>query len=84
MTSDEEKRRARKQARAAPFSAKLDLQPGDEIVEMLPVAKKLYVVTFSKIIRVHTPDDNDPDLEHDDVPVTQHLVAEYGSKHRTS
>jgi hypothetical protein len=66
--------------RDAAITATLDLVTGDRIVEMFSRKDGLHMVTLEKVIRVNSPDDLDPSMEHEDAPVAQTLILNKGSR----
>jgi hypothetical protein len=68
-----------KEKRRAGVNLKLDLEQGDRLVELVARESGLFVVTLKKILRVKSPDDLDPDLEHPDAPWEQTVYLPHGS-----
>lgn len=68
-----------KNLRASAMNLKLDLEDGDSIQEMIPRENGLFLISVKKILRIRTPDDLDPALEHDDAPWEQSVYLPHGS-----
>jgi hypothetical protein len=60
--------------------ADLGIEAGDRIVSMISRRDGLYAISLDKTIRVNFPNDIDPEMEHDDVPIAQTLIAARGSR----
>src|ERR1700688_902037 len=69
-----------KRRRDSAFFANLGIEAGDRIVSMISRRDGLYAVSLDKIIRVNLPNDIDPEMEHDDAPIAQTLIAAEGSR----
>ena len=69
-----------KKARSAAGSIKLHLDDGDGIRQMLSRESGLFLVTKSKIVRVRSPDDVDPDLDYADAPWEQSVYLPHGAR----
>ncbi len=76
---EEQKNKIRKKRDAA-FFGTLDIDSDDGTRELLKHDGKLHAITLKKIIRLNTPDDLDPDLKFSDVPTTQDVILELGSR----
>ena len=57
----------------------LDLEEGDELIEVIGRESGLHYVTRKKIIRYRSPDDSDPNLEYENTPWRQNLVLPHGA-----
>lgn len=73
-----DKDQIRKQRRAAAH-LKLDLEAGDKVVQLISRESGLFAVTLKQILRVQTPDELDPSLEHPDAPWGQSIYLPHGS-----
>lgn len=62
------------------FSAELGIGPQDKVKQTISRQDGLYIVSLDKIIRMSLPDDLDPEMEHENAPVTQSLIVEKGSR----
>jgi len=60
--------------------ATLGIEAGDRIVSMISRRDGLYAISLDKTIRVNLPYDIDPEMEHDDAPIAQTLIAAKGSR----
>jgi hypothetical protein len=69
-----------KKARSATVSLKLHLDNGDIVRQTLSRENGLFFVTRDKIIRVRSPDDLDPNLEHADAPWEQSVYLPLGAR----
>src|SRR5262245_43663439 len=69
-----------RKARSAAVSLKMHLDDGDIVRQMLSRESGLFVVTRYKIIRVRSPDDLDPGLDHADVPWEQSVHLPHGAR----
>jgi hypothetical protein len=69
-----------KSSRDRAFQANLGIESDDKIVSMISRRDGLYAISLDKIIRVNLPNDIDPEMEHDDAPVAQTLIATKGSR----
>jgi len=69
-----------KRRRDGAFQANLGIEAGDKIVSMISRRDGLYAISLEKTIRVNLPNDIDPEMEHDDAPIAQTLVATKGSR----
>lgn len=67
-------------ARSAAVSLNVDLDYGDIVRKMLSRESGLFCVTRNKIVRVRSPDDLDPDLEHADAPWEQTTYLPLGAR----
>jgi hypothetical protein len=65
--------------RSGAISLKLDLQDGDAIQEMISRDSGLFAITIHKIIRLRSPDQNDPDNHHPNAPWEQSIYLPHGS-----
>lgn len=68
-----------KKLRAAAVNIELDLDDGDAIREMISRGHGLFLITTTKIMRIRSPDEIDPALEHHDVPWEQSVFLPHGS-----
>jgi hypothetical protein len=66
--------------RDSAFYADLGIESGDKIISMISRRDGLYAISLDKILRVNLPDDIDPEMEHDDAPIAQTLIAAKGSR----
>jgi hypothetical protein len=69
-----------KRKRGSALRANLGIEPDDRIDSMISRQDGLYAVSLDKIIRVNLPNDIDPEIEHEDAPIAQTLVATKGSR----
>ncbi len=69
-----------KRRRDSAIFAKLGIDPDDRIVSMISRRDGLYAVSLDKTIRLNLPNDIDPEMEHDDAPIAQTLIAAKGSR----
>ncbi|MET3906295.1 hypothetical protein ABID59_000616 [Bradyrhizobium sp. S3.3.6] len=69
-----------KHRRDGAIFATLGIEAKDRIVAMIPRRDGLYAISLDKTIRVNLPNDLDPEMEHDDAPIAQTLVASKGSR----
>jgi hypothetical protein len=60
--------------------ANLGIEAGDKIVSMISRRDGLYAISLDRTIRVNLPNDIDPEMEHDDAPIAQTLIATKGSR----
>lgn len=73
-------KQAIKKARSAAVSLKLHLDDNDIVRQILSRDNGLFFVTRSKIVRVRSPDDLDPELDHSDVPWEQSIYLPHGAR----
>lgn len=76
--SEPDKNQLKKRRRSA-VSLKLDFERGDRIVELVSRESGLFAVTLKRTLRVKSPDELDPDLEHLDAPWEQSIYLPHGS-----
>jgi hypothetical protein len=76
MASKDEIRKHRDRA----IAGRLGIAADDKIVEMIPRQDGLYMVSLEKIIRINLPDEIDPDMDHENAPITQTAIAGKGSR----
>ena len=69
-----------KRRRDSAIFATLGIEASDRIVAMISRRDGLYAISLDKTIRVNLPNDIDPEMEHDDAPIAQTLVAAKGSR----
>ncbi|WP_426411570.1 hypothetical protein [Bradyrhizobium ganzhouense] len=69
-----------KHRRDGAIFARLGIEARDRIVAMISRRDGLYAISLDKTIRVNFPNDLDPEMEHDDAPIAQTLVAGKGSR----
>jgi hypothetical protein len=69
-----------KKVRNGAVSLKLHLDESDTVRQMLSRENGLFIVTSNKIIRVRSPNDLDPNLEHADAPWEQSVYLPHGAK----
>ncbi len=69
-----------KRRRDGAVFASLGIEAGDRIVSMVSRRDGLYAISLDKTIRVNLPNDIDPEMEHDDAPIAQTLIAAKGSR----
>jgi len=67
-----------KRRRDGAVFASLGIEAGDRIVSMVSRRDGLYAISLDKTIRVNLPNDIDPEMEHDDAPIAQTLIAAKG------
>ena len=68
-----------KKSRDAAITLELHLDSDDAVLTVISRESGLFSVTKRKIIRVRSPDDIDPSLEHDSVPWEQSLFLPHGA-----
>jgi hypothetical protein len=68
-----------KKSRQGAVSLKFDLEAGDRVVDLISRESGLFVVTLRQILRVKSPDELDPNLEHADAPWEQSVHLPHGS-----
>lgn len=68
-----------KKLRASAMNLELDLEEGDSIKEIIVRENGLFNISTKKILRIRTPDDLDPALEHEDAPWEQSVYLPLGS-----
>ena len=68
-----------KKFRASSVSLELNLDDGDAIRERISRGHGLFFITTTKIMRVRSPDEIDPTLEHHDAPWEQSVYLPHGS-----
>ncbi|MEM9444646.1 MAG: hypothetical protein AAGA18_04765 [Verrucomicrobiota bacterium] len=78
MASPSSKEKIRK-SRDGAVTLEIDLEEGDEFVSFIGRENGLYYITRNKILRYRSPDDIDPNLEHENVPWTQNLILPHGA-----
>ncbi|MGE4489212.1 MAG: hypothetical protein AB7E95_06695 [Kiritimatiellales bacterium] len=66
-------------SRDATVTLTLDLEDGDELVEMISRESGLFCVSRKKILRYRSPDDVDPDLKFESATWNQSLVLPHGA-----
>jgi hypothetical protein len=76
MTDKDSIRRRRDGA----LQANLGIEAGDKIVSMISRRDGLYAISLDKTIRVNLPNNIDPEMEHDNAPIAQTLIATKGSR----
>jgi hypothetical protein len=69
-----------KHRRDSAVFANLGIEAGDRIASMISRRDGLYAISLDKIIRVNLPNDIDPEMEHEDAPIAQTLIAAKGSR----
>jgi hypothetical protein len=62
------------------LQANLGIEAGDKIVSMISRRDGLYAISLDKTIRVNLPNNIDPEMEHDNAPIAQTLIATKGSR----
>ncbi len=73
-------KQAIKKARSAAVSLKIYLDDTDIVYHLLTRDSGLFFITRNKIVRVRSPDDLDPDLEHADAPWEQSVYLPHGAR----
>ena len=68
-----------RRSRDAAVSINLNLDVGDSIKQIISRESGLFCITAKQIIRLRSPDDIDPELNHRDVPWEQHVYLPHGS-----
>ena len=61
------------------ISLELELEDGDSIQELISRDNGLFCITRNSIMRVRSPDDIDPDTQHNDVPWEQSRYLPHGA-----
>jgi hypothetical protein len=72
-------KQAVRKARSGAVSLKIHVEEGDKFHRVLSRDSGLFFVTRKKIIRVRSPDDLDPDLEHANAPWEQSVYRPHGA-----
>lgn len=68
-----------KERRRSAVSIELDIEQGDSVRELVSRESGLFAVTLKKILRLKSPDQLDPNLEHPDAPWEQNIYLPHGS-----
>ena len=68
-----------REKRDSAVSLELDMDEEDRIVLLVSRASGLFAVTQTKILRLRSPDDLDPDLQHATAPWEQSVVLSLGA-----
>jgi hypothetical protein len=68
-----------KERRRSGVSLHLDIEQGDRVLELMSRESGLFAVTLKKVLRLKSPDQLDPDLEHPDAPWEQSIYLPHGS-----
>jgi hypothetical protein len=69
-----------KRRRDGAIQANLGIEANDRIHSMISRRDGLYAVSLDRIIRINLPNDIDPELEYENAPITQTLIANKGSR----
>ncbi len=68
-----------KERRRSTVSFELDIEQSDSVRELVSRESGLFAVTSKKILRLKSPDQLDPNLEHPDAPWEQSIFLPHGS-----
>jgi hypothetical protein len=68
-----------KERRHSAVNLQLDLEQGDRVQELISRESGLFAVTLKRILRLKSPDQLDPNLEHPDAPWEQSIYLPHGS-----
>ncbi len=68
-----------KERRRSAVSIELDIEQGDSVRELVSRESGLFAVTQKKILRLKSPNQLDPNLEHPDAPWEQSIYLPHGS-----
>lgn len=69
-----------REERDCAVNLKIDISKNDKIMELVPRKSGLFIITKQKILRYRSPDDLDPELNHDDAPWEQSEILPLGSE----